>query len=159
MIQITRIFFLMTLILVNAEFLLAHQNHYNKKAENLVTSSVSASQIKPHINGDNTLDYNCNSNDLTGIDCFCCVNGICFTMSCDTNKMKNESSCKKQCENEKSNDSNLIDQSIKTQHSYKIFFLNYVPSTKDLITNNHQIQQKIITTNTPTYISIQSFLI
>ncbi len=160
--KIKRIILLIVLVFIYAELLSAHQGHYNKN-ENLSKTELSSKTTKTQVIEDVNNYNNCNSNDLMGLECCCCINGICFQFdngrNCQTDDMPNQISCKSKCENAKSKDDIFISQNDKIQNFYRIYFLNNFLLNKESCNNNTNTSQKKISNNTPTYISIQSLLI
>lgn len=161
MIQVTRILLLIFLIFLNVEFLSAHQNH-NRKDEAVSNSGSDISLSSNDIEQSKSIT-NCNSGDILFTECCCCINGICFKFEnendCSSNKKMNNVSCKKHCEDGKTENNNLINQNVNSQNLYKTFFKINFPNTNNINSNRLHIHQKAIKQNTPTYISIQSFLI
>lgn len=161
MIQITRILFIIYFFTSTSVLLFAHQAH-NIKNENTSSSKEShgilTTQIKEKINDPKI----CELDNNLKLEC-CCINKVCFQSDnrcdCCTDKVPSEISCQRHCGDENFNDNNLINQNVKTQYSYRIFFLNNFLPIKNSGNKNHNSPQKSITQSIPAYISIHSFLI
>lgn len=157
--QTIGILFIIFLLSLTAEILSAHQEHFSKN-EIFESSNVSVVAKKSPVSEDSK-DKNCELINLMESECNCCDNGICFQYdksSCIINNLEHQISCRLHCEDDGSDDNNFINQNFKSSNILKLTFSN-TSITKNIITINLINSQKIITKSTPTYISIQSFLI
>ncbi len=161
--QITKIIFIFFLLILSSEILSAHQEHSIRKNENRISSKSTDESVTSLISQEIKTKSICDSDDLKGSECCCCINGICFQMNktsdCETNKKASHISCSKHCENAMSDGNNIITRNVRNQNIYKINFLYNFAANKDLIILNPTTLQKTITQSTPTYISIHSFLV
>lgn len=143
---------------MNFELASAHQGSHIK-IENNSTSNLLYTIKTQEDNNKNI----CDIGDYLNLNCCCCINDFCILnmndKNCIANGEMNELSCQMHCENGKSNDRNFIYQILDTQIFYKIAFNNNFP--KSIETKSHKINsaKNINFQRTPTYISIQSFLI
>ena len=77
--KIKRIILLIVLVFIYAELLSAHQGHYNKN-ENLSKTELSSKTTKTQVIEDVNNYNNCNSNDLMGLECCCCIMEYVFNL-------------------------------------------------------------------------------
>ncbi|MDQ3019016.1 MAG: hypothetical protein M3R36_00345 [Bacteroidota bacterium] len=154
--ETTRLTLLIVFIFLNVQLLSAHQGNHNKSSNEVPSSDVSFVKKSAEIK-----ENNCGFRDAAD-KCCCCISGTCFRFenNCRSDrKIVNSVFCKGHCDDDNYEGNDLINQNLKVQNLYKTYSKNNFSIPKEIISNCLQISQNAIKQNTPTYISIQSFLI
>jgi len=139
---------LFIVILLNAGLLSAHKSHFEKNLKSIYKSEIVTESKNPFDNA--SICFPIVSNN---VDMCCCSEEMCMGSANNQKKM----SCKNHCE-DLSNDINLTNLNSKNQSIYNLFArINILFIKAD--NRNTESSPKAKFQNTPTYISIHSFLI
>ena len=143
-------------IFLNAGFLFAHQAHFEENSNGISKTEVIKESNKS-INNESI----CIPDVLYNVNMCCCSDALCIGSGnecyCISGNNTQELSCETHCEG-LSNDINLTNQNTKTQSIHNLFSRINILFVK-IDSRKTESSPKAKFQNTPTYISIHSFLI